>query len=56
MRYGTYSIRRTKPIFIYRRMRNVSAVQLLLSHTKVASTVNYIDIGLTTLVEIAEKN
>src|SRR5438132_11579793 len=32
--YGTHSLRRTKPTLIYRRTRNLRAVQLLLGHTK----------------------
>ena len=32
--YGTHSMRRTKPTLIYRRTKNLRAVQLLLSHTK----------------------
>jgi integrase len=37
--YGTHSIRRTKPSLIYRRTKNLRAVQLLLGHTKLDSTV-----------------
>jgi site-specific recombinase XerC len=37
--YGTHSIRRTKPTLIYRRTKNLRAVQLLLGHTKLESTV-----------------
>ncbi len=32
--YGTHSMRRTKPSLIYRRTKNLRAVQLLLGHTK----------------------
>jgi site-specific recombinase XerC len=39
--YGTHSMRRTKPTLIYRRTRNLRAVQLLLGHTKLESTVRY---------------
>jgi integrase len=42
--YGTHSIRRTKPTLIYRRTRNLRAVQLLLGHTKLESTVRYLGI------------
>ena len=35
--YGTHSIRRTKPSLIYRRTKNLRAVQLLLGHTKLES-------------------
>jgi len=36
--YGTHSMRRTKPTLIYRRTKNIRAVQLLLGHTKLEST------------------
>jgi len=39
--YGTHSMRRTKPTLIYRRTKNLRAVQLLLGHTKLESTVHY---------------
>src|SRR3984957_8344274 len=42
--YGTHSIRRTKPSLIYRRTKNLRAVQLLLGHTKLESTVRYLGI------------
>lgn len=37
--YGTHSVRRTKATLIYRRTKNLRAVQLLLGHTKLESTV-----------------
>ena len=40
--YGTHSIRRTKATLIYRRTKNLRAVQLLLCHTKLESTVRYL--------------
>ena len=42
--YGTHSMRRTKPTLIYRRTKNLRAVQLLLGHTKIESTVRYLGI------------
>ena len=39
--YGTHSLRRTKASLIYRRTRNLRAVQLLLGHTTLESTVRY---------------
>ena len=39
--YGTHSIRRTKASLIYKRTKNLRAVQLLLGHTKLESTVRY---------------
>ncbi len=46
--FGTHSIRRTKATLIYRRTGNLRAVQLLLGHTKVESTVRYLGVGLMT--------
>jgi len=42
--YGTHSLRRTKASLIYRRTKNLRAVQLLLGHTKLESTVRYLGI------------
>ena len=42
--YGTHSLRRTKATLIYRRTKNLRAVQLLLGHTKLESTVRYLGI------------
>jgi site-specific recombinase XerD len=42
--YGTHSIRRTKAAQIYRKTGNLRAVQLLLGHTKIESTVRYLGI------------
>ena len=53
--YGTHSMRRTKPTLIYRRTRNLRAVQLLLGHTKLESTVRYLGIEVDDAVEIAEQ-
>lgn len=53
--YGTHSIRRTKPTLIYRRTRNIRAVQLLLGHTKLESTVRYLGIEVDDALEIAEQ-
>jgi len=40
--YGTHTLRRTKASLIYRRTKNLRAVQLLLGHTKLKSTVRYL--------------
>jgi site-specific recombinase XerD len=53
--WGTHSIRRAKPTLIYRRTRNLRAVQLLLGHTKLESTVRYLDIEVDDALEIAEQ-
>ena len=46
--YGTHSMRRTKPTLIYRRTKNLRAVQLLLGHAKLESTVRYFGIEVVT--------
>jgi len=43
--FGTHSLRRTKATLIYRRTGNLRAVQLLLGHTKIESTVRYLHRG-----------
>ena len=53
--YGTHSLRRTKETLIYRRTKNLRAVQLLLGHTKLESTVRYLGIELDDALEIAEQ-
>jgi integrase len=53
--YGTHSLRRTKATLIYRRTRNLRAVQLLLGHTKLASTARYLGIEVDDALEIAEQ-
>jgi integrase len=53
--YGTHSMRRTKPTLIYRRTRTLRAVQLLLGHTKLESTVRYLGIEVEDALEIAEQ-
>ena len=54
-RYGTHSLRRTKAAQIYRKTGNLRAVQLLLGHTKVDSTVRYLGVELEDALSIAEK-
>ena len=53
--YGTHSTRRTKPSLIYRRTKNLRAVQLLLGHTKLESTVRYLGIEVKDALELAEQ-
>ena len=53
--YGTHSIRRTKASLIYRRTKNLRAVQLLLGHTKLESTVRYLGIEVDDALELAEQ-
>ena len=53
--FGTHSIRRTKATWIYRRTGNLRAVQLLLGHTKIESTVRYLGIEVDDAIAIAEQ-
>ena len=53
--YGTHSMRRTKASLIYRRTKNIRAVQLLLGHTKLESTVRYLGIEVEDALEMAEQ-
>ena len=53
--YGTHSLRRTKATLIYRRTGNLRAVQLLLGHAKVESTVRYLGIEVDDALAIAEQ-
>jgi integrase len=51
--YGTHSMRRTKATLIYRRTKNLRAVQLLLGHSKLESTVRYLGIEVDDALEIS---
>jgi integrase len=53
--YRTHSLRRTKVALIYRRTGNLRAVQLLLGHTKLESTVLYLGIAVDDALAIAEQ-
>jgi len=53
--YGTHTLRRTKASLIYRRTKNLRAVQLLLGHTKLESTVRYLGIEVEDALELAEQ-
>jgi integrase len=53
--FGTHSIRRTKASLIYRRTKNLRAVQLLLGHSKLESTVRYLGIDVDDAIELAEQ-
>ena len=53
--YGTHSMRRTKASLIYRRTKNLRAIQLLLGHTKLESTVRYLGIEVDDALELAEQ-
>ena len=53
--YGTHSIRRTKVAQIYQKTGNLRAVQLLLGHTKLESTVRYLGIEVDDALSISEQ-
>jgi site-specific recombinase XerC len=53
--YGTHSMRRTKATLIYRRTKSLRAVQLLLGHSKLESTVRYLGIEVDDALEISEQ-
>jgi integrase len=53
--YGTHTMRRTKATLIYRSTKNLRAVQLLLGHTKLESTVRYLGIEVDDALEISEQ-
>ncbi|MER2539481.1 MAG: tyrosine-type recombinase/integrase [Azonexus sp.] len=53
--YGTHTMRRTKATLIYRRTKNLRAVQLLLGHSKLESTVRYLGIEVDDALEISEQ-
>jgi integrase len=52
--YGTHSMRRTKVAQIYKKTGNLRAVQLLLGHTKMDSTVRYLGVDLEDALSISE--
>ena len=53
--YGTHSMRRTKATLIHRRTKNLHAIQLLLGHSKLESTVRYLGIEVYDALEISEQ-
>jgi integrase len=53
--FGTHSIRRTKATLIYKRTGNLRAVQLLLGHTRIESTVRYLGVEIDDALAIAEQ-
>ena len=53
--FGTHSLRRTKATLIYRRTGNLRAVQLLLGHTKIESTVRYLGVEVDDALALSEQ-
>jgi integrase len=54
-KYGTHSLRRTKASLIYKRTKNLRAIQLMLGHAKLESTVRYLGIEVEDALEMAEQ-
>ncbi len=52
--YGTHSLRRTKASIIYKQTGNLRAVQILLGHTKIESTVRYLGVDVEDALTLAE--
>ena len=55
LQFGTPSLRRKKATLIYKRTGKLRAVQLLLGHTKIESTVRYLGIEVDDALAIAEQ-
>jgi len=55
LEFITHSMRRTKATLIYRRTKSLRAVQLLLGHSKLESTVRYLGIEVDDALEISEQ-
>ena len=53
--FGTHSLRRTKATLIYRQTGNLRAVQLLLGHTKIESTVRYLGVEVDDALALSEQ-
>jgi len=53
--YGTHSLRRTKATLIYRRTKNLRALQLLLGHRRLERTVRYLGVEVEDGLEISEQ-
>ena len=52
--YGTHSMRQTKVAQIYKKTGNLRAVQLLLGHTKMDSTVRYLGVDIEDALSLSE--
>lgn len=52
--YGTHSLRPTKPAIIYKRTGNLRAVQILIGHTKIETTVRYLGVDMEDALALAE--
>ena len=52
--YGTHSLRRTKASLIYAKTKNLRAIQLLLGHAKLESTIEYLGVEIEDALRISE--
>lgn len=52
--FGTHLLRRTKASLIYKRKGNLRAVQILLGHRKIESTVRYLGVDLEDALALSE--
>jgi len=52
--YGTHLLRRTKASIIYKQIGNLRAIQILLGHTKIESTVRYLGVDVEDALALAE--
>lgn len=53
--YGTHSLRRTKAALIYKATGNLRAVQILLGHTKIETTVRYLGVDIDDALTLSER-
>ena len=52
--YGTHSLRRTKASMIHKQTKNLRAIQILLGHSKLESTVRYLGVEIDDALELSE--
>lgn len=52
--FGTHSLRRTKATMIYRKTGNLRAIQLVLGHEKIDSTVKYLGVEVEEALALSE--
>ena len=52
--YGTHSLRRIKTSLIYAKTKNLRAIQLLLGHAKLESTIEYLGVEIEDALRISE--
>ncbi|MEE4210473.1 MAG: tyrosine-type recombinase/integrase, partial [Parvularcula sp.] len=52
--YATHSLRRTKATMLYRKTGNLRAIQLLLGHAKIDSTVRYLGVEVEDALALSE--